>query len=52
MVLEGILYSGDDRMEYIKEKEEERERDRDRERRRSDGKKRERKKGGVDEGMN
>ena len=42
MVLEGILYSGDDRMEYIKEKEEERERDRDRERRKSDGKKRER----------
>ena len=39
MVLEGILYSGDERMEYIKEKEE------DRERRRSDGKKRERKKG-------
>ena len=43
MVLEGTLYSGDERMEYIKENEEER--DRHRERRRSDGKKRERKKG-------
>lgn len=50
MVLEGILYSGDDRMEYIKEKEEERETETEREEvmgRREKGRK-----GGVDEGMN
>lgn len=51
MVLEGILYSGDDRMEYIKKKKRERETETEREEevmgRREKGRK-----GGVDEGMN